>query len=87
MSNAGIQFDMEPVADLDVHCCHPLVLSFVKQLRQDMAPKDATIGFRISLELKAKLEELAEKDNRTLSNYIAHALTEHVKRCTANSSK
>ena len=32
----------------------------------------------ISKELKAKLEELAKKDNRSFNNYVINVLKEHV---------
>lgn len=41
--------------------------------------KDALITFRVRTELKTKLEELAAKDFRDLSNYLTALLERHVK--------
>ncbi len=42
--------------------------------------KTEQLGVRISEELKKKLQKLADKDNRTLSNYIEIVLQNHVKK-------
>jgi predicted DNA-binding protein len=39
--------------------------------------RDALIGFRVTSELKERLEKLAEADNRPLSNYLEHVLKAH----------
>ena len=39
--------------------------------------RDALIGFRVTSELKARLEKLAEADNRPLSNYLEVVLQAH----------
>jgi predicted DNA-binding protein len=39
--------------------------------------RDALIGFRVTSELKERLEKLAEADNRPLSNYLEHILKAH----------
>jgi predicted transcriptional regulator len=36
--------------------------------------RDAVIGFRVTSDLKEQLEQLAEADNRPLSNYLEHVL-------------
>ena len=41
--------------------------------------KDTTITFRTSEELKSKLEEMASKEQRSLSNYIVYLLEKIVK--------
>lgn len=40
--------------------------------------KEATITFRVRSELKTKLEELAAKDFRDLSNYLTALLERHI---------
>lgn len=35
-------------------------------------------SFRLELDLKAELEKLAEKDDRSLSNYLHKVLRDHV---------
>ena len=40
--------------------------------------KTEQLGIRISSEMKSKLEALAEKDHRTLSNYIELILANHI---------
>jgi len=37
------------------------------------------IGFRIDQELKDLLEKLAQKENRTLSNFIINAILTYIK--------
>jgi predicted transcriptional regulator len=39
--------------------------------------RDTQIGFRVSSQLKKQLEQLAEADNRPLSNYLEHILKAH----------
>jgi predicted DNA-binding protein len=39
--------------------------------------RDALIGFRVTTELKERLEKLAETDNRPLSNYLENVLKAH----------
>ena len=39
--------------------------------------RDALIGFRVTSELKERLEKLAEADNRPLSNYLEYILKAH----------
>jgi len=41
--------------------------------------KDTTITFRTSEELKKRLEEMASKEQRSLSNYIVYLLEKIVK--------
>jgi predicted HicB family RNase H-like nuclease len=41
--------------------------------------KDTTITFRISEDLKKKLESMAAKEQRSLSNYILYLLDKVVK--------
>ncbi len=43
-----------------------------------MAPSP-TIGFRLSPELKAALERAAAEDDRTVSQYVVLALTQHLR--------
>jgi predicted DNA-binding protein len=40
--------------------------------------KTEQLGIRISNELKNKLEQLAEREHRTLSNYIEMILLNHI---------
>ena len=40
--------------------------------------ENTRINITISKELKAKLEELAKKDNRSFNNYVITVLKEHV---------
>lgn len=40
--------------------------------------KDAAVNVRITSELKAKLQRLADEDGRKLSNYIERVLSQHV---------
>jgi len=42
--------------------------------------RSAAIGIRVEPELKEKLEQLAEKDGRTLANYIERILVQHVEK-------
>lgn len=44
-----------------------------------MKKETVTFTFRISPELKEKLKQLAEKENRTLSNFIVTTLSEIAK--------
>ena len=52
-----------------------------------MTNKTERIGIRITKELKKELEKLADKDNRTFSNYIETLLIEHVKNRTGGADK
>jgi len=45
--------------------------------------RDTQIGFRVTSELKKRLEKLAEADNRPLSNYLEHVLKAHADAATA----
>ena len=45
----------------------------------DKANKDTTVTFRISEELKKKLETMAKKEQRSLSNYIVYLLDKFIK--------
>lgn len=40
--------------------------------------KTEQIGIRVELELKLKLEKLAESEDRTVSKYIERVLIEHI---------
>lgn len=40
-----------------------------------MKKNDAMITFKLPVELKVRLEQLASDDNRSLSNFIVHVLT------------
>jgi predicted transcriptional regulator len=40
--------------------------------------KDTTITIRISTELKKKLEQMASKESRSLSNYIVYLLNKAI---------
>ena len=42
--------------------------------------KDEAVTIRLEADLLKKLRELAEKDQRSLSNYIRLVLTNHVKK-------
>jgi len=42
------------------------------------AAETAPLSIRISVELRAELERLAEADGRTMSNYVSRALQQHV---------
>ncbi|HEX9650480.1 MAG TPA: TraY domain-containing protein [Cyclobacteriaceae bacterium] len=42
--------------------------------------KDESITIRIDAETLNRLRELAEKDQRTLSNYIRLVLTKHIEK-------
>jgi hypothetical protein len=39
--------------------------------------KDASVNVRLTSELRAKLQDLADADGRTLSNYIERVLNAH----------
>lgn len=41
--------------------------------------KDSRIELRISAEAKAKLQALADAENRTLSNYLANLIDKTIK--------
>jgi hypothetical protein len=43
--------------------------------------KTAALSFRMAQSVKDALEELAKAEHRTLSNYVAHVLADHVKTC------
>lgn len=47
---------------------------------EDKANKDTTITFRISEDLKKKLESMASKENRSLSNYIITLLVKAIEK-------
>lgn len=42
------------------------------------------VGFYVTKELKAELEQLAKQEKRSLSNYITIILEEHIKQKTQN---
>jgi predicted transcriptional regulator len=39
--------------------------------------KDASVNVRLTSDLRAKLQDLADADGRTLSNYIERVLNSH----------
>jgi predicted transcriptional regulator len=41
--------------------------------------KSVVIGIRLSLEVKEKLQRLAEKDHRSLSNFIGKIVLEYLR--------
>jgi predicted HicB family RNase H-like nuclease len=46
----------------------------------DKTNKDTTVTFRISEDLKKKLEVMASKENRSLSNYIITLLAKAIEK-------
>lgn len=42
--------------------------------------KDSSVGLRITKELKQKLEVRADKEGRTLSNFINHFLEDYIEK-------
>jgi predicted transcriptional regulator len=53
--------------------------TFIRMAKSTKArgTRDALIGFRVTSDLKEQLEQLAEADNRPLSNYLEHVLKAH----------
>lgn len=47
---------------------------YICTMNDDKTNKDTTITFRISDDLKKKLESMAKKEQRSLSNYIIYLL-------------
>lgn len=52
----------------------------MKNRNHDRAPGQTAISFSCSVELKEKLVKLAQKDNRTLSNYLQTIITEYLEK-------
>jgi predicted transcriptional regulator len=46
--------------------------------------RDTLIGFRVTSELKGRLERLAEADNRPLSNFLENVLTAYADAAETN---
>ncbi len=50
-------------------------------LEREMAEKrDCNLGIRISCSLKEALEEAADQDNRTVSNYVEQVLKAYIEK-------
>ncbi len=49
--------------------------------------KTLPFSMRLPPELKEQLQRLAERDRRSLTNYVEKALVEHVEACAARDGK
>ena len=58
-----------------------------KKSTKARSARDALIAFRTTTELKEQLEELAEADNRPLSNYLEVVLKAHADAAQNRSAK
>lgn len=56
----------------------------MKTRNHDRAPGQTAISFSCSIEMKHQLNSLAQKDKRTLSNYLQVICAEHLTRARSS---
>jgi predicted DNA-binding protein len=62
------------------YCDDHFIVMTMLLLKEALLAKDATITFRMSVELKKALQTLAKRDRRSLSTYVEMALEKHAEK-------